>query len=115
MATAMLPEQVHSLVTTTGSCQMPLAAGMLVSGRLCLVILPFKWEPVLGAPPDPSLDGKFFAFDGELIYNHASLVEIPTTAFRQTTNQVLVCTVHVLKTALAGDTEPSLLVGPFVT
>ena len=102
----MLPEQVCVLVTTACSCQMPLAAGMLVSGRLCLFILPFKWEPVLGAPPDPALDGKFFAFDGELIYNQGSLVGIPKTTFHKTTNQVLVSTIHVLKAALAGDTDP---------
>ena len=109
----MLREQVSSLVATTGSHQMPLAAGMLVSGRLRLFILPFIWEPALAAPSDPSLDGKFFAFDGELIYNQGSLVEVPTTAFHQTTNQVLVCTIHALNAALAGDTDPSLLVRPF--
>ncbi len=93
---------------------MPLAAGTLVSGRLHLFHLPFKWELVLGAPPDPSLDGKFFAFDGELIYNQGSLVEVSTTAFHQTTNQVLVRTIPALKAALAEDTDPSLMVGPFV-
>ena len=65
---------------------MPLATSVLVSGRLHLVNLPFKWELVLGAPPDPLLDKRFFAFDGELIYNQGSLVEIPTTAFHHTTN-----------------------------
>ena len=60
------------------------------------------------------MDGKYFAFDGELIYNQGSLLEIPTTALHETTNQVLVRTIHALKAALAGDTDPSLLVGPFV-
>ena len=41
-------------------------------------------------------------------------MEIPTTALHQTTNQVLVRTIHAQKAALAGDTDPSLLVGPFV-
>jgi hypothetical protein len=66
------------------------------------------------APLDPLLDGKSFAFDGELIYNQGSLVEIPTTTFHQTTNQVLVHTIPALKAALAGDTDPSLMIGPFV-
>ena len=55
-----------------------------------LVVLLFKWEPVLGSQLDPSLDGKFFAFDGELVYNQGSLVEILPNALRQINNQILV-------------------------
>ena len=111
---AMRPENVRALVATAGSRRMPLAAGMLVNGRLRLFFLPFKWEPILGAPVDPSLDGKFIAFDGELIYNQGSLVEIPSDAFNRITNQVLVRTIPALKAALAGDLDPSFMVGPFV-
>ena len=86
-ASTMLPESRRNHVATAGSRPKPLAAEMSLAHQ---VVLLFKWEPVLGSQLDPSLDGKFFAFDGELNYNQGSLVETIPNALRQINNQVLV-------------------------
>lgn len=82
----MLPEQVRSLAANPGSWQIPLAASRLVAWSLHLFVLPFKQEPVFGTTSNTLFDKKFFAFDGELIYNPGSLVKMSKNIFHQTTN-----------------------------
>ena len=111
----MDPATVRSLLTTAGHLRSLLAMGIFVDGKMRIFFLPFKHEQGLGAIADPSIDGKYFALDGELIHNTASTVEIDSSVFHQINNQVLVRTLDALKTELAGNTDPMVMVGPFAT
>ena len=111
----MDPATVRSLLATAGHHRTLLAMGIFVNGKMHIFFLPFKQEQGLGAVADPSIDGKFFALDGELIHNTASTVEIDPSVFHQINNQVLVRTLASLKTELAGNNDPVVMVGPFAT
>lgn len=111
----MDPATVRSLLATAGHHRTLLAMGIFVNGKMHIFFLPFKQEQGLGAVADPSIDGKLFALDGELIHNTASTVEIDPSVFHQINNQVLVCTLDSLKTELAGNNDPAVMVGPFTT
>jgi hypothetical protein len=72
--------------TTNNVCQhiaaasnqcLPLAIVLLVNGLIHVYCFPFRRNQAIGASPAPSLDGKFFAFDGELVLGRGVLVEIP--------------------------------------
>ncbi len=64
------------------------------------------------AAPVPALDGKFFAFDGELILGQGVLVEIPAQWFNMTA-QVQVPTLDNIRIQMAANASPSLTLGPY--
>ena len=64
-------------------------------------MLPCRWEHTLTGP-EPDLNGKIFAFDGELVENQGHIVKIDAGAFHLLANQVLVATVGQILTTLAG-------------
>jgi hypothetical protein len=58
------------------------------------------------------LDGKFFAFNGELILGQGVLVEIPAQWFNMTA-QVQVPTINNIRAQLAANASPTLTLGPY--
>ena len=55
--------------------------------------------------PNPTLDGKFFAIEGELIGHHGQghVVEISTTVFNKMSTQVVVPSADLIATEVAAD------------
>ena len=72
---------------------------------------PCHWEHALTGP-EPDLDGKIFAFDGELVENQDHAIKIDAGVFRLLVNQVLVAMVGQTLTALAG-TSTMEWMGPY--
>ena len=107
------PQDVRSQLAAAGNLRHPLALGLLIDGKVNLYFLPFKWERAAGAAPNPALDNKLFAFEGELVNNQGYLVELLVELFHQIANQVHVAVVDHIKTELAGDPTPNFMMGPF--
>ena len=107
------PDVVRQQIAAAGNQRVPLALVLLVEGRLKPYFLPFRLEQAVGATPNPAIDGKIFAYDGELIHNQGILVEIINSSFSQITNQVQVGTVAHIKAQLLADTDPHFMMGPF--
>ena len=61
-----------------------LAATILAEGKARLYTCPHRWDDGLTAS-NPDLDGKFFAFEGELIGNEGHTVVLPDALFHLTT------------------------------
>ena len=106
------PETVRQQIAAASNQRLPLAIALLVEGRIRPFFLPFRRDQAMGAPADPSTDGKFFAYDGELIHGQGSLVEVPSQWFNLT-NVVHGPTVDNIRAAIAASNDPSLLMGPF--
>jgi len=68
------PDAVRQQIAAAGNQRIPLAMVLLVEGRLKPFFLPFRLEQAVGATPNPAIDGKIFAYDGELIHNQGILV-----------------------------------------
>ena len=107
------PEAVKQQIAAAGSQRLPMAVIQLIDGRLQILLLPFRHEQAAGIAPDPAVDGKLFAYDGELIHGQGLLVEILGNSFHQLTNQVQVGTTAHINGQLATDTNPDFMMGPF--
>jgi hypothetical protein len=105
-------DNVHQQIAAASKQRLPLAILLLVNGLLRVYCLPFQRNQAVGAAPVPALDGKFFAFDGELILGKGGLVEIPSQWFNMTT-QVQVPTLDNIRARLAADATPNLPLGPY--
>jgi hypothetical protein len=75
------PKIVCQQIAAASNQRSPLAIVLLVNGLLHVYCLPFRRDQAVGAPTVPALDGKLFAFDGELILGQGVLVEIPAQWF----------------------------------
>ena len=82
-------DRIKNLVASSGGSRHALAMAIISEGRAYSYLLPHQWNSTF-ATPEPSLDGKFFAIDGELVANQGHTVEIPGTAFDLLPNQVRV-------------------------
>ncbi len=78
------PDNVRQQIAAASNQRSPLAILLLVNGLLRVYCLPFWCDQAVGAAPVPALDGKFFAFDGELVLGQGVLVEIPSQWFNMT-------------------------------
>lgn len=104
---------VRKAVVGASSHQLPLALGLLINGGVKLFFLPFRIEQVAGAAPDPSIDNKIFAVEGDVIHGEASLVHLVDSHFNQLPHLVQVPTVAFLQTQLAADNNPEFMMGPY--
>jgi hypothetical protein len=71
------PDNVCQPIAATSNQRLPLAIVLLVNRLLCVYSLPFQRDQAVGTSAVPTLDGKLFAFDGELNLGQGVLVEIP--------------------------------------
>ncbi len=78
------PDNVCQQIAAASNQRSPLAILLLVNGLLRVYCLPFRQDQAVGAAPVPALDGKFFAFDDELVLGQGFLVEIPSQWFNMT-------------------------------
>ncbi len=106
------PNNVHQQIAAASNQRLPLAIALLVNGLIRVYCLPFRRNKTVGAAPVPTLDGKFFAFDGKFVLGQGVLVEIPAQWFNMTA-QVQVPTLNNIWVQLAADTSPTLTLGPY--
>jgi hypothetical protein len=106
------PDNVCQPITTTSNQRLPLAIVLLVNRLLHVYCLPFWREQAVGALAIPALDGKFFAFDGELVLSQRVLVEISAQWFNMTA-QVQVPPLDNIRAQLAANASPTLTLGPY--
>ena len=79
-ASNITPEAVKQQIATAGSQRLPMAAIQLIDGHLKILLLPFRHKIAAGIAPDPTVDRKLFAYDGELIHSQGLLVKSSATA-----------------------------------
>ena len=104
---------VRKAVVGASSHQLPLALGLLINREVKLFFLPFRIEQVAGAAPDPSIDNRIFAVEGDLINGEASLVHLVDSHFNQLTHLVQVPTVAHIQTQIASNNNPDFMMGPY--
>ena len=90
-----------------------LAATILAEGKARLYTCPHRWDDGLTAS-NPDLDGKFFAFEGELIGNEGHTVVLPDALFHLINNSHTVPTIATIVSAVAGDQALETM-GPYAT
>jgi hypothetical protein len=90
------PDNVCQQIAAASNQCLPLAIVLIVNRLLHVYCLPFRHNQAVGAPTVPTLDEKFFAFDGKLILGQGVLVEIPAQWFNMTT-QVQVTTINNIR------------------
>ena len=104
-------DRIKNLVASSGGSRHALAMAIISEGRAYSYLLPHQWNSTF-ATPEPSLDGKFFAIDGELVANQGHTVEIPGTAFDLLPNEVRVGTVGGILAAITTNPNTEWM-GPF--
>jgi hypothetical protein len=103
--------EIRNRVAQSGSQHQFIALSVVHGGRARLYIAPHRWEDGLTAN-NPSLNNRFFAFEGELINNTGYTVELDLGIFNLLNNQQAVPTVNAITTAIAAD--PTLqMMGPY--
>ncbi len=58
-----------------------MAIVLLVDGHLRPYFIPSRQEQAVGAAPEPALDNRFFAYDGELVQGQGLLLELLNNVF----------------------------------
>jgi hypothetical protein len=71
------PNNVRQQIAAASNQCLPLAIALLINRLIWAYCLPFWRDQAVGATPVPTLDEKFFAFDGKLVLGQGILVEIP--------------------------------------
>ena len=104
-------ENIRDRLAAAGHRQFVIAAIIMFQGRSYPYLLPHHCEHAL-AGPEPDLDGKIFAFDGELVKNQGHTIENHAGVFHLLPTQVLVATVGLILTALTG-TSTMEWMGPY--
>ena len=107
------PATVRHKIVEAVAQQKFITMVLLIDGRFKPFFLPFRRSQAAGDAPDPSIDNKIFAFDGELMNGEGVLIELTDNLFNQVPNQVQVSTVADTKAQLAADPTPGLMLGPF--
>jgi hypothetical protein len=105
------PDNVCQQIAAASNQRSPLAIVLLVNRLLRVYWLPFRRNQAVGAPAIPALDGKLFAFNGELVLGQGVLVEIPAQWFKVA--QAQVPTVNNIRAQMAADASPTLTLGPY--
>ena len=97
------PAQLRNLIAAAGAQRQPLALAITNADKVHVFICPTRCELTLGAAPS-ILDGRTFAFDGDLFNNQGLNVEIQDHHYNYATQQqMLVPTVPHIITQLAAD------------
>ena len=104
-------ERIKDVVASSGGLRHALAMATITDGRAHTYLLPHRWNSTF-ATPEPALDGKFFAIDGELVANQGHTVEIPPNVFELIPNTAVVGTVGGILAALANDAMAEWI-GPY--
>ena len=104
---------IKNKLAQSGSQHRLIAATILSGGHARLYICPFCWEDDL-ITQNPSLNNKFFAFEGKLIGNQGHTIVVEDEVFCLTTNSQLVPTISTITTAIASDSTIKMM-GPYTT
>ena len=105
------PTVLRDLISSAGAQRQLLALAAINNSTAKVYICPQRFERSLGTPPS-LIDGRLFAFDGDLYQNQGHTVEITNDCFTLVPNQVQVPTVGHILTQLAAD--PALeFFGPY--
>lgn len=103
--------ELRNRVAVSGNQRKFLGATIVSGGLARLYVCPTRWEDGLTGT-NPDLNGKYFAFEGELVNNIGHTVEIDQDVFNLLTNQHAVPTINDIITAIAAD--PNLrMMGPY--
>jgi hypothetical protein len=103
--------ELRNQVAVSGNQRKFLGATIVSGGLARLYVCPTRWEDGLTGT-NPDLNGKYFAFEGELVNNTGHTVEINLDVFNLLTNQHAVPTINDIITAIAAD--PNLqMMGPY--
>jgi hypothetical protein len=112
-AASPAPASVHAQLVSAANHRHP--TSILIcddTERLWIISLVFKKQQGYSLPLDAALDEKYFRWDSEFIMGQGTLVEILPTTLNQTTTNILVPTLTGVMTAMAGDNNPNLQLGP---
>jgi hypothetical protein len=96
-------QQIRNKLASSGAARHLLAAIVMTGGVARVYVSPFRWDDGL-ANNNPTLGGRFFAMEGELLNNQPHTVEIDARVFSLINNTVAVSTVANLVNAYANDT-----------
>jgi len=97
------PAQLRNLIAAAGAQRQPLALALMNNDKAHIFICPIHVELTLGSPPSP-LDGRTFAFDGDLFNNQGLNVEMVDDHYNYATQHpMLVPNVAHILTQLAAD------------
>lgn len=102
---------IKNKLAQSGAQRRFFAATILSGGKARLYTCPFRWDDDLVAT-NQNLNGRFFAFEGELIQNVAHTVELVADLFHLLTNTVVVPNVATIVGTLAADPNVELM-GPY--
>ena len=105
------PDAVCLLIAADAHQRQLLMLVILVNGLIRPYFLPFHCDQPLGLAPNPAFDGKFFAYDGELIHGQGILIELPHILFNLMA-QVQVPSVPQIQAHLAIDPATDAKMGP---
>ena len=92
-------ENTHNKLAVANHKRYVIVAIITSHGRVCPYLLPHHWEHALTGP-DPDLDGRSFAFDGELVKNQGHTVKLDTAVFCLLINQLMVTIVGQVYAAI---------------
>ena len=102
---------IKNRLAQSGNQRLFFATTVLAQGKARLYSCVHRWEDDLVAS-NPDLDGKFFAFEGELIEKAGHTVVLQETLFNLLTNSQAVPTVPTIEAALAADSTLEMM-GPY--
>jgi len=105
IATAAAQATIQNYVAATGTQHQLLAFGVFNSGRMHCYLYPSRTERSLGAPVT-ALDGKLYAFDGDLFRNNRINANLDDNLFDMRASQIRIQTITTILDALAIDAEP---------
>ena len=106
------PDAVRQLIAAAAHQRQLLMVIVLVNGQIRPYFLPFRRDQAVGAAANPALDGKFFAYDGELVHGQGVLVELPHNLFNLTA-QVQVPAIAQIQAHLVVHPDADTTMGPF--
>lgn len=94
--------ELQNALAQSGNERQLLAATIIAGGRARSYVCPFRWEDGL-TTNNPTLNNKYFAIAGELVWNQGHVVEFERAVFDLLHNQVAVPTPATIAAAFAAD------------
>ena len=105
------PAVIRNYVAAAGTQHRLLAFGVFSDGKMHCYLCPTRMERSLGAAAS-TLDGKMYAFDGDLFSNQGMNVTIDDALFNMQANQIRIPTITTVQDALAQDPLVNIM-GPY--
>ena len=103
--------ELRNRMAVSGNQRKFLGATIVSGGSARLYVCPSRFEDGLTGT-NPDLNGKYFAFEGELVNNTGHTVEIDQAVFNLINNQHAVPTINDITAAIAADPDLQMM-GPY--